>query len=239
LFEQWALLVAQVRTEISNHWHPPTIATCHNFAVFWPDILMGDLEAAERHSAEMVAYCAEKRVDFFGLIAAHANAVVVAIRNPTQKNMAACRGWFDVQRSIGMRLGHYMYLGGLAEGLMFAGDIEGAEALLREAFALAEETGERAFLPALHRIEGQVALRMLRPDPVRAEACFLSAIDVARAHGTLTYELAAACELARLWRETGSANSPRELLTPILAAIEGGETIPVVRDARALLAEVD
>jgi hypothetical protein len=45
-------------------------------------------------------------------------------------------------------------------------------------------------------------------------------------------------DLARLWRDTGSSNDPRALLEPILAAIEGGETMRDVRNARALLAEL-
>ena len=51
-------------------------------------------------------------------------------------------------------------------------------------------------------------------------------------------ELRAANDLARLWRETSSPNDPRPLLEPILAAIEGGESMRDVRNARALLAEI-
>ena len=51
-------------------------------------------------------------------------------------------------------------------------------------------------------------------------------------------ELRAATDLARLWGDMGSANDPRALLEPILAAIEGGETTRDVRNARALLAEI-
>jgi hypothetical protein len=51
-------------------------------------------------------------------------------------------------------------------------------------------------------------------------------------------ELRAATDLARLWREAGAPNDSRVLLEPILAAIEGGETMRDVRNARALLAEI-
>jgi hypothetical protein len=49
-------------------------------------------------------------------------------------------------------------------------------------------------------------------------------------------ELRAAIELARVWRDIGSRNDPRALLEPILAAIEAGDDLRDVRDARTLLA---
>ena len=52
------------------------------------------------------------------------------------------------------------------------------------------------------------------------------------------FELRAATDLARLWRDTASANDPCALLEPILAAIEGGDNTRDVRNARALLAEI-
>jgi hypothetical protein len=62
------------------------------------------------------------------------------------------------------------------------------------------------------------------------------AIDIARQQEARIFELRAATDCAQLWRDTGSLNDPRALLEPILAAIEGGEALPDVRNARALLA---
>ena len=45
-------------------------------------------------------------------------------------------------------------------------------------------------------------------------------------------------DLARLRRDTGSPTDLRALLEPILAQIEGGESMRDVRNARALLAEI-
>jgi len=49
------------------------------------------------------------------------------------------------------------------------------------------------------------------------------------------FELRAATDLARLSRDAGPAGDPRALLVPILAAIEGGKTLPNIRNARARL----
>ena len=66
----------------------------------------------------------------------------------------------------------------------------------------------------------------------------VEAIAVARNQEARFYELRAATDLARLRRDAGSADHPRALLEPILAAIEGGETMPDIRNARAVLTEI-
>ena len=71
-----------------------------------------------------------------------------------------------------------------------------------------------------------------------AEACFLKTIEIARSQEARMLELRAATDLARLWRDMGSANDPRALLEPVLATIEGGESTRDVRAARALLEEM-
>jgi predicted ATPase len=122
--------------------------------------------------------------------------------------------------------------------LLSAGDVASAETLLQEAFALVDDRGERGLLSMLHRVDGLVAVKRTEPDLARAEACFLEAIDIAHRQEARMYELAAACDLARLWRDTGLNLDRRALLEPILATIEGGEAHPIVRNGRALLAEL-
>jgi predicted ATPase len=83
-----------------------------------------------------------------------------------------------------------------------------------------------------------VALKRPQPDRLRAEACFVKAIEVAHGQEARLLELRAATDLARLWRDARSDRDPRALLEPILATIEGGATARDVRNARALLAEL-
>ena len=148
----------------------------------------------------------------------------------------ASRAALDVGSRSGSHRGNSLILSRLAEAALAAGGPAGAEATLQEAFAFVEQSGERFWLADLHRVEGRIALAAR--DQARAEACFLKAIEIARSQEARLFELRAATDLARLWRDAGSPNDPRALLEPILAAIEGGESTRDVCNARALLAEI-
>jgi class 3 adenylate cyclase len=238
LHDQVAQVSDQVRAELPGHGHAPTVAFCTFMTALFPELVLGDFEACERHSAELVAYCAEKKVEQFRLLGAIFNACARAALKPTKENVAAVYAAMAAQRRSGGRVGESCYLFQLAEASLMAGGLAGAEAALHEGFAFVEQSGERFLLAELHRLDGHVALKRPEPDRARAEACFLAAIDVCRTQEARLLELRAASDLVHLWRDTGSPNDPRALLEPILAAIEGGETTQDVRNARALLADI-
>ena len=227
----------QARMEAADHYHAPTVALCRFFTTIWPELLFGDFEACERHSAELVAYCIEKKVEQFRLYGVLTKTCARARRDPTAQNIVAIHAAHDAHHRSGARILDSMILSHLAEALLATGNVRGVEAALQEAFEFVELSGERFLLADLHRIAGKLALRRLVSDRVPAEASFLKAIEVARDQGARLLELRAATDLAHLWRDTGSPNDPRPLMEPILAAIEGGENLRDVRDAHALLAE--
>ena len=56
-----------------------------------PEFMFGDLEPLERHSAELIAYCAEKKVEQFRQFAAVFHAGAVAMRTDERKYCGASR----------------------------------------------------------------------------------------------------------------------------------------------------
>jgi hypothetical protein len=238
LHDEAARISDQVLAELPGHGHASTVAMCTFRAIVFPEFLLGDFEACERHSAELVAYCADKRVEQFRLFGTIFHAGTRAAREPTEENIAAIYAATAARRQSGSRVGESQDISLVAEALLTAGDVAGAEAALQEGIALVERSGERFWLAELHRLDGQVALKRPEADQARAEACFLKAIDIARSQESRLLELRAAIDLARLWRKAGSPNDPRVLLEPILATIEGGETTRDVRNAHALLAAI-
>jgi class 3 adenylate cyclase len=238
LHDQAAPLREQVWAELRGHGHAPTVAICTFMTAVFPELLLGDFEASERHSAELVAHCIEKKVEQFRLYGIVTQTCARAERSPTPEHIAALHAARDAQHRSGAHVIDTMILSCLAEALLAADDVVGAKAALLEGFALVEQFGERFLLAEMHRLDGHVALEQPEPDRARAEACLLKAVDVARSQEARMLELRAATDLARLWRDVGSPNDPRALVEPILAQIEGGENMRDVRNARALMAEI-
>ena len=162
-----------------------------------------------------------------------------AMREPTEENIAAIRDCDRApDRRPAPRRGVSTICLMLAEALLMAGDVAGAEAALQEGFAFVEQSGERYWLADLHRLDGQIALKRPEAGPGAGGSLLPQGHRSRPQPEARMLELRAATDLARLWRDTGSPNDPRALLEPILAAIEGGETTRDVRNARALLAEI-
>ena len=101
-----------------------------------------------------------------------------------------------------------------------------------------ETTKETWFEAELHRIAGEIALRSAEPDVAKAETYFERALAVARHQQAKSWELRAAMSLARLWRDQGKPRQARELLAPVYGWFtEGFDTLDL-KDAKALLNEL-
>ena len=228
----------QIQAELSECTHTPTIVICRYHCMVWADFVFGDGKHFERDTLEFVKYCGAKKVDSWRLIGELLHAAARARRNPKDEAVLKLRGAIAAYRDANGGLSTSAYSGWLAEALIAKGDLEGAEAVLREVFDFVENSDERWWLAELHRLDSRIALDRKQPDHARAQASVNRAIDIARPQEARLLELRAATDLARLGRDTGAPDDPRALLAPILAAIEGGEDMKDVRAARFLLAEI-
>ena len=106
---------------------------------------------------------------------------------------------------------------------------------------IATATGQHWMDAPLHRLRGECLLADdTQPIAARqdaAEACFRTAIDIARAQEARPYELRAALRLARLMAATGRADEGRALVAPLYEWFTEGRDAPDLRDARAFLAD--
>ncbi len=118
------------------------------------------------------------------------------------------------------------------------GRIEHALAILDDALADAERTGQHHFDVELYRQRGALLLRKTPNDVAGAEAAFMRAIEVARSQQTRTFELRAAMSLARLWRSQGKTQQARELLAPVCGWFTEGFNTRDLQEAKALLEEL-
>jgi predicted ATPase len=210
------------------------VSGCIHWAKVWPHLLWRDLEALERYAEELVAYCNEKGLKVYRAFGAVHSAFARAMCDPSPEGARAVEAAIAGLHRSGARAFDSVHFSQLAESFLVADDVSRADATLREAFSFVDQSGERFWLAELYRLDGQIALKSSEPDRARAEICS-KAIDVARSQGARLLELRATTDLARLRNHAGSADSPRAMLELILAAIDDGENLKDVREARALL----
>ena len=118
-----------------------------------------------------------------------------------------------------------------------AGQIEEAAARLDQALQLVERTGERWFAAELDRQRGRLLLRQGHPEA--AEELYRKALGIAREQEAKLWDLRAGASLARLWRDQGRRPAARDLLAPVYGWFTEGFTTPDLREAKALLDELE
>jgi len=92
-------------------------------------------------------------------------------------------------------------------------------------------------LAEIHRLHA-TALGALNAPASECEGQVRAALEVARRQAARTWELRAASDLARLWRDRGRVSEARELLAPVYASFTEGFAFPDLVEARALLDEL-
>jgi predicted ATPase len=147
------------------------------------------------------------------------------------------QGWEEVQR-LGQQLYRPYQLALLAEAYGQAGQPEAGLPCLAEAVTRVEATDERWWAAEVSRLQGELRLRLPRPDLPQATACFHQALDVARRQQARALELRAALSLSRLWQQQGKRTEARALLAPLYGWFTEGFDTADLQEAKTLLEEL-
>jgi predicted ATPase/class 3 adenylate cyclase len=148
------------------------------------------------------------------------------------------------------------YFGLLAEAHLRAGRREDALSALAEALAGVSKSENRFYEAELYRLKGILTIQtgVLGPSPqvtethpprssthaeTEAEKCFQRAIDTARRQGAKSLELRAKVSLARLLVNKGRRDEARTMLAEIYNWFTEGFDTADLKDAKALLDELE
>jgi tetratricopeptide (TPR) repeat protein len=143
-----------------------------------------------------------------------------------------------IQAGTGNRGAAPLVLGELA-GLQVAADhVEQAAGTVEGALEIARETGQAFRDAELHRMKGEIFLKLPDHSEDEAEALFREAIGIARGQEAKSLELRAAMSLARLWQRQGRCDEARDLVAPIYDWFTEGFDTRDLKDAKALLEEL-
>lgn len=130
-----------------------------------------------------------------------------------------------------------MYLVMLAEALLSHGRVEDARARIDDAALRLEQSGECWCRPEIMRIQGLI--EAVNGNGEVARARFADAIADADTLGALTFELRAACDLARALAADGRRDAARNILGATCAKFTEGGPDSEIASARALLDTLD
>jgi class 3 adenylate cyclase/predicted ATPase len=215
--------------------HPPSLAMSllHRTMLF---SLLGDNAVLGEWVDQLVAVATEQGFPFYRALGTIYRGWVKVKNGDVAEGMSLLRSG-----STAFRAGSEMWtpytFDLLAAAYEIAGKIEEAVTQLDEALQIVERTEERWFAAELNRHKGQVLLR--QGDSDAAEELYCKALSIAKEQEAKLWELRAAASLARLRREQGRRADGRELLAPIYDWFTEGFDTPDLKEAKALLDELE
>jgi predicted ATPase len=142
-------------------------------------------------------------------------------------------------RATGAELWRPYFLALLAEAYGTLGEPEAGLTALTEALTLVDKTGERHHEAELYRLKGELLLQQNAANQIEAENCFQQAIAIAQNQQAKSFELRTATSLARLWHSQGKRQEAHDLLAPVYGWFTEGFDTADLKDAKALLDELE
>jgi hypothetical protein len=119
------------------------------------------------------------------------------------------------------------------------GDIDDALQLIDEQIEQVERPGweERSHYAEILRLKGWIL--SLKDDLDGTEKNYLASLDWAREQQAKSWELRTSTSLARLWQQQGKTTEAHDLLAPVYNWFTEGFDTKDLKDAKALLDELD
>jgi len=214
--------------------HPFTLAYALCFAGEIHQLRREVQAAQERAEAEM-ALCTEQGFAFYLARTMILRGWALAKQGQWEEGIEQMQQGLIAFRGTGAEQVRPYGLGLLAETYKDAGQPEEGLAVLAEALAVIQRTGERIYEAELYRLQGELRLRIARDNPAEAETSFRQALDIARQQQAKSLELRAAMSLARLWQQQGKRQEAHDLLAPVYGWFTEGFDTADLQEAKALL----
>jgi class 3 adenylate cyclase/tetratricopeptide (TPR) repeat protein len=142
-------------------------------------------------------------------------------------------------RALGVQYHSGQLLARRARLLLTSGQTDNAQACALEALAYVARSGERSIEADAYQAQGEIFRAGGRALEPHAEAYYLKAIEAARNQFARSWELRAATALASLWGEQGHREKARELLAPVYEWFTEGKDTADLKQAAALLSELE
>ena len=189
----------------------------------------GEQLAAQERAEAAIMFSTEYGIPFYLVNASIQRGVALTAQGQEEEGITQIRQGVASLRSTVTMLWQSYRLAQLAEVYGKTGQVEEGLAVLAEAVAIVDKTGERWCEAELYRLKGELTLQKLSvvssqlSDPntqplapstqaeAEAEACFLKAIEISRQQQAKSLELRAVMSLVRLRQQQVSEQGVRSL----------------------------
>ncbi|MGO9454011.1 MAG: hypothetical protein ACLQDV_23610, partial [Candidatus Binataceae bacterium] len=203
----------------------------------------GDWQAVQSMADKVVALTTGKDLEMWLAWGVFFRGVVQARLGNTAEGGNLMREGMMVLRATGAAAVQPSMLAYLRELVPHLMPIDKAQEFVAKTIEDAADSGESLALSELHRTMALLKLKAGGRKPSRkvqaaAEESLLKAIDIAQQQNAKSFELRAAIDLARLWRERGQKAQAHELLSPIYSWFKEGFETSDLKEAKALIEEL-
>ncbi len=215
---------------------PYTQAHGHTFHALL-DHIRRDQMSQRHHTAEAVRLAKEYGFSLWEIWAGFYGHWLDAETDP-ESGIEVLRGGMRNLEDIGIEIYRPLRHSMLAEIYHRAGRFDDALDEISAGLAAAEATNERSWEAEMRRLGG--AFLLARDDDAEAaEVGFRRALEIARHQQARSLELRAAMSLARLWHDQSKTAEALDLLAPVYSWFTEGFDTADLKDAKALLDELE
>jgi predicted ATPase len=217
--------------------HPFSLAMARYFVA---QVHQYRLEAdiVRSHAQAAITMCESHGFESFRAQAAVLLGWATAAGGESEPGIAQIREGLAAWQSTGTGMRRPYFLALLADALLRADRFEEGLNVIAEAEALVERSGETRWQAETVRLKSAL---MGRAGAAIGdiETTYQRALEIARGQKARLLELRVATSLGQLWHGQGKASEARELLGPLYAWFTEGFDMPDLKDAKALLDELN
>jgi class 3 adenylate cyclase/predicted ATPase len=217
--------------------HSGTLIYVLNFSVF-QHVYCGHFAAANALIDEFDILKDQIGSVFWGGWGTVQRGCVLALTGKVSEAVQNIASGIAEMRSTGTTLWMPLFLSHLAKAKAEIGQFDDASTIIDEATAAVKTTKESWYEGEINRVAGEIALLGKEPDVAKAEACFATALEIARKQKAKSWELRAAMSMARLLCAQGRRGPARDILAPVYGWFTQGFDTLDLRQAKILLDEL-
>jgi class 3 adenylate cyclase/predicted ATPase len=198
-------------------------------------IRCGCYTIANAEADELVALAGEKSALLWKAFGTLHHGCILALTGEVSNAVQTITSGIIAWRSTGATLFMPLWLSHLTGAYAEISKFDDAWRCVDEAVNGMETTKEKWWEAEVHRVAGEIELKLPDPDATKAQACFERALAVAREQQAKSWELRAAMSMARLWRVQGKRQQAHDLLAPVYGWFSEGFDTLDLKEPKLLL----